>query len=273
MALCGSRIERISATISGVGGGTSSDVIAPWSIRSRIQSGWGEPARASRTAGNRIFSSMAMCRRIPARNSSNAATSSAPGRRTARVSSASSRSWSAARNLAMGPPSVGFCPVTGLASAMVVMTGPGRRRLRRDGVARVLRAHGAGVLGAVPRVLRAGGRRVDALGPVDERDVGGHPAAPRRDVVRRRAHRLQARDVELQAGTDRLDQQLLELLRLSPRDRVLPQPEKDLERPSSTRLEARFPYCREPAYCMLSAYCILHIECSTFHSIIFQDLE
>ena len=54
---------------------------------------------------------------------------------------------------------------------------------------------------------------------------------------------------------------------------VLPQPEKDLERPSSTRLEARFPYCREPAYCILSAYCILHIECSTFHSIIFQDLE
>src|SRR5574337_876460 len=53
---------------------------------------------------------------------------------------------------------------------------------------------------------------------------------------------------------------------------VLPQPEKDLERPSSTRLEARFPYCREPAYCILSAYCILHIECSTFHSIIFQDL-
>ena len=41
----------------------------------------------------------------------------------------------------------------------------------------------------------------------------------------------------------------------------------------STRLEARFPYCREPAYCILSAYCILHIECSTFHSIIFQDLE
>src|SRR5574342_286518 len=37
---------------------------------------------------------------------------------------------------------------------------------------------------------------------------------------------------------------------------VLPQPEKDLERPSSTRLEARFPYCREPAYCILSAYCI-----------------
>ena len=31
--------------------------------------------------------------------------------------------------------------------------------------------------------------------------------------------------------------------------------------------------CREPAYCILSAYCILHIECSTFHSIIFQDLE
>ena len=30
-------------------------------------------------------------------------------------------------------------------------------------------------------------------------------------------------------------------------------PEKDLERPSSTRLEARFPYCREPAYCILSA--------------------
>src|SRR5574340_324127 len=53
----------------------------------------------------------------------------------------------------------------------------------------------------------------------------------------------------------------------------LPQPGKDLERPSSTRLEARFPYCREPAYCILSAYCILHIECSTFHSIIFQDLE
>src|SRR5574337_678307 len=54
---------------------------------------------------------------------------------------------------------------------------------------------------------------------------------------------------------------------------VLPQPEKDLERPSSTCLEARFPYCREPAYCILSAYCILHIECCTFHSIIFQDLE
>src|SRR5574340_160248 len=53
----------------------------------------------------------------------------------------------------------------------------------------------------------------------------------------------------------------------------LPQPEKDLERPSSTRLEARFPYCREPAYCILSAYCILHIECRTFHSINFQDLE
>ena len=32
-------------------------------------------------------------------------------------------------------------------------------------------------------------------------------------------------------------------------------------------------FCREPAYCILSAYCILHIECSTFHSIIFQDLE
>ena len=31
--------------------------------------------------------------------------------------------------------------------------------------------------------------------------------------------------------------------------------------------------CREPAYCILSAYCILHIEYSTFHSIIFQDLE
>ena len=31
--------------------------------------------------------------------------------------------------------------------------------------------------------------------------------------------------------------------------------------------------CREPAYCILSAYYILHIECSTFHSIIFQDLE
>ena len=46
-----------------------------------------------------------------------------------------------------------------------------------------------------------------------------------------------------------------------------------LERPSSTRLEARFPYCREPAYCILSAYCILHIECRTFHSINFQDLE
>ena len=41
---------------------------------------------------------------------------------------------------------------------------------------------------------------------------------------------------------------------------VLPQPEKDLERPSSTRLEARFPNCREPAYCILSAYCILHIK-------------
>ena len=47
----------------------------------------------------------------------------------------------------------------------------------------------------------------------------------------------------------------------------------DLERPSSTRLEARVPYCREPAFCILSAYCILPIECSTFHSIIFQDLE
>src|SRR5574341_584723 len=34
---------------------------------------------------------------------------------------------------------------------------------------------------------------------------------------------------------------------------VLPQPEKDLERPSSTRLEARFPYCQELAYCILSA--------------------
>src|SRR5574340_934896 len=45
---------------------------------------------------------------------------------------------------------------------------------------------------------------------------------------------------------------------------VLPQPEKDLERPSSTRLEARFPYCREPAYCILSAYCILHIELQDF---------
>ena len=31
--------------------------------------------------------------------------------------------------------------------------------------------------------------------------------------------------------------------------------------------------CRELAYCILSAYCILHIECSIFHSIIFQDLE
>src|SRR5574340_1280877 len=30
---------------------------------------------------------------------------------------------------------------------------------------------------------------------------------------------------------------------------------------------------RHIAYCILSAYCILHIECSTFHSIIFQDLE
>ena len=54
---------------------------------------------------------------------------------------------------------------------------------------------------------------------------------------------------------------------------VPPQPEKDLERPSSTRLEARFPYFREPAYCILSAYCIFPIECSTFHSIIFQGLE
>ena len=31
--------------------------------------------------------------------------------------------------------------------------------------------------------------------------------------------------------------------------------------------------CQELAYCVLSAYCILHIEFSTFHSIIFQDLE
>ena len=51
-----------------------------------------------------------------------------------------------------------------------------------------------------------------------------------------------------------------------------PEPQA-IERPSSTRLEARFLYCREPAHCILSAYCILHIECSTFHSIIFQDLE
>ena len=28
-----------------------------------------------------------------------------------------------------------------------------------------------------------------------------------------------------------------------------------------------------PGASILSAYCILHIECSTFHSIIFQDLE
>ena len=43
------------------------------------------------------------------------------------------------------------------------------------------------------------------------------------------------------------------------------------------RRERTEPYylnpCWEPAYCILSAYCILHIECSTFHSIIFQDLE
>ena len=39
------------------------------------------------------------------------------------------------------------------------------------------------------------------------------------------------------------------------------------------KLKWGFPNCREPAYCILSAYCILHIECSTFHSIIFQDLE
>ena len=38
-------------------------------------------------------------------------------------------------------------------------------------------------------------------------------------------------------------------------------------------LEKEMATCREPAYCILSAYCILHIECSTFHSIIFQDLE
>ena len=31
--------------------------------------------------------------------------------------------------------------------------------------------------------------------------------------------------------------------------------------------------CQELAYCILSAYCKLHIECSTFNSIIFQDLE
>ena len=53
----------------------------------------------------------------------------------------------------------------------------------------------------------------------------------------------------------------------------LPQPRKALERPSSTCLEARFLYCREPAHCILSAYCILHIECSTLHNIIFQHLE
>jgi len=38
-------------------------------------------------------------------------------------------------------------------------------------------------------------------------------------------------------------------------------------------LENPMDGCQEPAYCILSAYCILHIECSTFHSIIFQDLE
>ena len=38
-------------------------------------------------------------------------------------------------------------------------------------------------------------------------------------------------------------------------------------------LEKGEAICQEPAYCILSACCILHIECSTFHSIIFQDLE
>src|SRR5574337_1001900 len=60
--------------------------------------------------------------------------------------------------------------------------------------------------------------------------------------------------------------------------------QRNPEVPGSTGGEALFqctkpsgvprgPYRREPAYCILSAYCILHIECSTFHSIIFQDLE
>ena len=39
------------------------------------------------------------------------------------------------------------------------------------------------------------------------------------------------------------------------------------------RKESDITECREPEYCILSAYCKLHIECSTFHSIIFQDLE
>ena len=37
--------------------------------------------------------------------------------------------------------------------------------------------------------------------------------------------------------------------------------------------ERQAEFCREQAYCILSAYCILHIECSSFHSIFFQDLE
>ena len=69
----------------------------------------------------------------------------------------------------------------------------------------------------------------------------------------------------------------------------LPQPEKDLETPSSMPLEAQFPYHDSralphspsqlewrpdlPGAGILPIECILHIECSTFHSIIFQDLE
>src|SRR5574341_1358500 len=96
--------------------------------------------------------------------------------------------------------------------------------------------------------------------------------APRGHLVRQAEFHASSQDEAslscLQsAGTLRSESEIRGTLRF------LPQPEKDLERPSSTRLEARFPYCREPAYCILSAYCILHIECSTFHSIIFQDLE
>ena len=43
--------------------------------------------------------------------------------------------------------------------------------------------------------------------------------------------------------------------------------------PDSIPAQSPVGDCWEPAYRILSAYCILHIECSTFHSIIFQDLE
>ena len=49
---------------------------------------------------------------------------------------------------------------------------------------------------------------------------------------------------------------------------------ENLNKPiTNTEIETVIRNCQEPAYCILSAYCKLHIECSTFHSIIFQDLE